>query len=80
MFSRKINKISRNFFAAQHGRGCSSSSHFPTSDVSIRSRDIRYENRKLSEIVPNFGSFFSIWSCFVADMVEPPKKHHSGVA
>jgi len=47
-----------NFFA-QRRRGCGWSSFFQMFDMSIRSRDIRDQSRKLSEIAPKFGRFLA---------------------
>ena len=33
---------------------------FQMFDISIRSRDIRDQSRKLTEIAPNFGRFFAL--------------------
>jgi len=49
-----VDQSSASFFA-QRERGCSWSSTFPIFARSIRSGDIRDQNRKLFEIAPNFA-------------------------
>jgi len=47
-----------NFFAQRRNGDCWSST-FPIFDLLIPSGDIRDETRKLSEIAPNFGRFYT---------------------
>ena len=52
----KIHQIS----FVQRGRGCSWSPMFQIFDTPTRSRDIRDQSRKLSEIAPKFGRFLAL--------------------
>jgi len=44
----------------QRGKGCGCSNFLQMFDMSIRSRDIRDQSRKLTEIAPKFGRIFAI--------------------
>ena len=55
-----VNQTSRDFFFAERVKNRCRSVVFPTLDISIRSRDIRDRNLKLSDMAPTFARF---WPC-----------------